>query len=250
MLKDFSKIPMDIIIVAGQSNANGASLGAVDRPYIPKSNVWALHNDFTISKEVETVRENEVRGKFSLQFVDEYLNAGLLAPNRELLMVNAAIGGSGFAKHQWGEGEVLSERLFEMTQTALELNENNQIKAFLWHQGEQEIAFNTPVDIYEQKLSKLYHHFMSKFGEHYPIIAGDFVQIWKKEQGIQADRISEKLYQVITSLPCGYFVETEGLTSNFEEVEDSKEKVHFSRKASQELGKRYFEKYKEFLNRQ
>lgn len=247
MLKDFSEIPMDIIIVAGQSNANGAGLGAVEEPYVPKENVWSLNNDFTISKECEHIERNDVRGGFRLQFVDEYLKAGLLSADRQLLMVNGAVGGTGFAKHQWGEGEVLSERLFEMTKTALDLNKENKIKAFLWHQGEQEINFNTPSDVYEEKISRLYNNFIYKFGDDYPIIAGDFVPIWKREKGYDAERITERLRKVIMTLKHGYFVESEGLKSNFEDVKDSNEKIHFSRKDSQELGKRYFEKYKQFL---
>ena len=39
MLHDFTKDKFDIIIQAGQSNAEGAGLGSVEEPYVPNGRV-------------------------------------------------------------------------------------------------------------------------------------------------------------------------------------------------------------------
>ena len=55
MLQDFTKIPFDVVILAGQSNAEGCGFGPVDAPYEPNKRVMYMKYDDTISLAVERV---------------------------------------------------------------------------------------------------------------------------------------------------------------------------------------------------
>lgn len=243
MLKDFTKMKFDIMIVAGQSNCEGAGLGDVEFPYEPKGNIWMLNQDFTISQAMERIEKNQLRGRFPLHFADEYVADGQLDQNRDLLILQAAVGATGFQNHKWGRGEVLSVQMHEMIRTAVELNRENRIVAFLWHQGEREVNFLTPADVHYENMNRLLSDLRGEFGYDFPMIAGDFVPDWKLEKSKVAEVIAEKNKQIF-ELFGGGFVETTGLTSNYREVPGNQEKIHFSRKAMQELGKRYYQVYK------
>ena len=54
MLWDFTKEKFDIIIQAGQSNAEGCGVGNVEKAYAPTDKILHLDGDFTIS----VAREN------------------------------------------------------------------------------------------------------------------------------------------------------------------------------------------------
>lgn len=91
MLQDFTKIPFDIVIPAGQSNAEGCGFGPVDTPYEPNKRVMYMNRDDTISLAVERVERNAAETNFGLSFAREYLAAGRLADGdrtRTLLRAN------------------------------------------------------------------------------------------------------------------------------------------------------------------
>ena len=65
MLKDFTKEKFDIIIQAGQSNAEGYGFGPVKEPYVPCDKVFYLNHDLTISQACEKVSGNEIQTNWS-----------------------------------------------------------------------------------------------------------------------------------------------------------------------------------------
>ena len=91
MLKDFTKEAFDIVIQAGQSNAEGSGFGDAAMPYQPKDNVYMMEPDRTVFKAREIVWDNAIRGNFALSFADAYLNAGLLREGRKLKPDRAAL---------------------------------------------------------------------------------------------------------------------------------------------------------------
>ena len=96
MLMDFTKIPFDIILQAGQSNSEGCGFGAVRDPFEPDSRIWYLNNNFTVSMAAEVVWGNNAICNFSLPFAACYIKKGLLKEPRKLLIIRAAVGGTGF----------------------------------------------------------------------------------------------------------------------------------------------------------
>ena len=182
MLKNFSDYAFDIVIQAGQSNAEGCGLGPADDPYAPSDRVWYLNGDFTITPAAEKVTGNEIQSNFSLSFAREYLKNGHLTEGRKLLILRAAVGGTGFLDNHWKLTDDLYLRMMEMIRTALELNSENRLAAFLWHQGETDATNHASFDVHYNHLITLYRSVTEEFRKpDLPFIAGDFVQHWKND---------------------------------------------------------------------
>ena len=237
MLKDFSKCAFDIIVQAGQSNAEGYGFGSVSDPWKPSDRVWYLNGDFTIVPAVEEVTGNEIQSNFALPFVREYMNNGCLAEGRNLLILRTAVGGTGFLDNNWKLTDDLYLRMMEMIRTALSLNPENRLTAFLWHQGE--------TDVHYQHLMTLFRSVVEEFRvPDLPFIAADFVQHWKNDNLAICTPVVDAIRAVCRDIGCGAFVETDGLLSNYQELHRDPlgwfDPIHFSRAAIYELGKRYF----------
>ena len=265
MLRDFTKEKFDVIILAGQSNAEGYGFGDVESPYEPTPDVWCMNDDFSIKKlytiapAVEMVTKNEVQSHLGLTFAAEYLKAGRLTEGRKLLILRAASGGSGFANNRWHLTDDLYIRMIDMIDTALELNPENRLVALLWHQGETDALAEAGFDLHYGNLSTLLSSVREKYGcENLPFIAGDFVHHWSRT-GVKTPEKCAPVLQAIRAV-CrdmgpAKFVETDGLFSNKEAYDALKwnpggweDSIHFSRRGVYELGRRYFKAFSEIEN--
>ena len=248
MLKDFTQYKFDIIIQAGQSNAEGYGFGNIDDPYQPSDRIWYLNSDFTITPAVEKVTGNEIQSNFALSFVREYQTNGCIEEGRNLLILRAAVGGTGFLDNHWKQTDDLFLRMMEMIRTALALNPENRLAAFLWHQGETDATNHASYDIHYNHLMTLFRSVIEEFDvTSMPIIAGDFVQHWKNDNIEICTPVVDAIRAVCRDLEYGVFVETDGLLSNAQELHRDPlgwfDPIHFSRKAIYELGRRYFTAY-------
>ena len=245
MLKDFTKDRFDVLLQAGQSNAEGYGFGATDAPWTPDERVWYLNEDLTVSRAIEPAEGNDVRSNFTLAFARRYLNAGLLAEGRALLIVRAAVGGTGFLDGHWGLHDDLYLRMLDMTKTALELNAENRLVALLWHQGENDAAAGASYETHYRNLSALVRGVRETFGTPaLPFIAGDFVQHWKGENAGLCAPVVEAIRAVCRNCSPAAFVETDGLLSNLQFSSHHpfgwEDNIHFCRRSVYELGERYF----------
>lgn len=257
----------DIVVLAGQSNAEGNGLGAVRRPYREDPRVFALRDknagligfddkgllrvggDF--DPDITVAREKVTGGKkvadFGLSFAREYVANGLLKDDRKLLIVNAAVGGTGFAKHQWGETAVLQERAFKMVDYALSLNAENKVVAFLWHQGEhdayenRDLSLKTKEAYYYEKFGNLVNKFLSEYGKM-PVIAGGFCKEWASGEFAEHCKVITKATKKVLKNVGGAFVMTDDLLSNNQDSGNG-DNIHFCRKSIYVLGKRYFKAF-------
>ncbi len=246
MLKYFSKEKFDIIIQAGQSNSDGTGFGDASAPYIPKDTVWYLNADMTISIAEERVNGNLIQSNYSLAFADEYINSGLLKDGRKLLILRTSIGGTGFLDKRWGLSDDLYLHMIEMTQTALDLNPENRLVAFLWHQGETDALLNASYETHYGNLSTLIKTVREKFNcPDLPFVAGDFVQQWIEQNSAICKPVISAMRDVCRDLNNAEFVETDGLLSNSQKLgwDDT---IHFCRDSLYELGRRYFYAFKKF----
>ena len=248
MLKDFTKEKFDIFIQAGQSNSEGYGFGIIENPYHPNNNVYYLTPDFIIERATERVTENQVQSNFGLSFAQEYIDAGMLKEDRKILILRAAVGGTGFSDNRWGMRDDLYLRMLEMIKTALELNSENRLVALLWHQGETDAQKRATYDMHYGNLKNLVCSVRETFGANgLPFIAGDFVHHWKNDNLDLAEPIVDAIRAVCKDCQPGAFVESEGLLSNLEELGYNPlgwtDTIHFSRKAIYELGKRYFKAF-------
>ena len=253
MLKDFSKEHYDIIIQAGQSNSEGCGLGKTDLPYVPNDRVWYMNGDFTISCACELVNGNEIQSTYVLEFARLYMEKGYLTDGRKLLILRASVGGTGFADHHWGENDDLYLRMIDMIQTALSLNSENKLVAFLWHQGEADAVFNASYNEHYENLKRLVSSDKEKYNvPTLPFIAGDFAHQWKNENIEICTPVVNAIRDVCNSYSSGRFVETDGLLSNVQELNYSifggNDTIHFSRKSTYILGQRYFKAFEDIQN--
>lgn len=253
MLKDFTKEKFDIIIQAGQSNSEGYGFGDVEDPYQPNDLVWYMNGDFTLSCAAEVVKGNEIQSTFVLSFVREYINKGLLKEGRKLMILRAAVGGTGFLDNRWNMTGDLYLRMMEMIRTAVALNVENHIVGFLWHQGETDALCNAPYETHYNHLMGLLRSVRDEFNiPEVPFVAGDFVPQWKTENSKICTPVIDAICAVCRECGHGAFVETEGLLSNMQELHRNplgwEDHIHFSRKAVYDLGKRYFDAYINILS--
>lgn len=246
MLHDFKKDKFDIIIQAGQSNAEGYGTGDTEEPYVPNDLIWYFNPNKTITPAVENVVGNDIRTNFSLSFAREYLRDGCLAEGRKLLILRTAVGATGFSDKRWGMTDDLYLRMMDMVRLALSLNSENRLSAFLWHQGETDAGMRADYEKHYSNLAALVQSVRDTFSvPTLPFVAGDFVHHWRDGNASVCAPVLKAIRDVCRDIGYGGFVETDGLKSNSQELgEIRQDPIHFSRRASYELGKRYYEAFK------
>ena len=250
----------DIIIQAGQSNSEGYGLGPVEKEYIPTDKVWQLDapkrvtslptcmdivyldEPLVLKVAEETEGENGKVGNFGLTFSEEYIKAGMLEEDRAILIVRAGVGGTGFFRKEWGLDSLLYNKLIELVDYALSLNEENRVVALLWHQGECDSAEKNSPEKFGEALKAQMLDTRARYGE-IPIIAGDFVNEWKSKNLELCNPIVAKIKETIAELGNGGFVETADLPSNNQKTGNGDD-IHFCRESQYVLGRRYFEIFK------
>ena len=257
----------DIIIQAGQSNADGSGWGPVKNAFLPIEDVWHLSvgktviwenvpqpqviydgKPFSLGVAAERIGGNgSLYSDFSLTFGRDFVDAGLLPSGRRLLIVRAAVGATGFARQRgeaahWGMGEPVYEKMIEMIDYAMALSPENRIVGMLWHQGEHQ-AGGADLDCFTEQLETLFRSVRERYGvPNLPIVAGDFVQDWKSKNFENAHRVTLAIRQVLDKIGHTAFVESDGLLSNNQKM-DNGDDIHFCREALYELGHRYFEAF-------
>ncbi len=272
MKTDFTKIEFDIVVLAGQSNAEGY---AVSREKTPKviSDAYEIIDknkfgmklkedgsygglDFVYPVEV-IIRELQERrsedgtycSDLSLSFVEQYKKTKFYTPGRKILVIKTGYGGSGFAFDQHGVGNPLYIRMLDMINIGLSLNKNNRIVAFLWHQGEHD-AFENAWFSYHERYEYYYSNLLKQFlaiKEEYkqfdfPFITGGMCRDWKKRYLVQTEAVEKATIDVCNRIGNAAFVQTTDLPSNEEELHNG-DLDHFSKNSIIILGKRYFDAF-------
>lgn len=260
----------DIIILGGQSNAEGYGLGAVSEEYIPDERIVWMNDkanphfekdekgqdvlklnestEMIITVAEEPNGKDGKVGRLAFFFAKGYLESGRLANDRKLLIINAAVGGTGFRDNQWGISRGLYKRLKYMTQTALTKNSENRIVAFLWHQGECDSFENAEWSVeqryktHKKNLGEMFDDFRSTFNcKKLPLITAGFCDEWYLKNKIPCDAVLKAIQEVVGERG-GCFVETAGLKSNNEACGNG-DVIHFSRESIHILGEKMWNAY-------
>ena len=266
-----NNMPYDIIILGGQSNAEGYGLGETAVPYEPDERILMMRDcgecgyidqpdgarSFVVTTpyvfKTEVAREKEGKdgkfGSFWLTFAKKYVEAGLLSEDRQLLIINGSVGGASFACKHWGIGNVLHDRLVLMMNEAKK-SDDDRFVAFLWHQGEGDAYEETEAipaskrgEIYYDDLMATVTDIRSKAGDAtLPFIAGEYSPEWYLTIPKVCDAILDATQKVCDELGNGKIAKSEGLTSNNQAVGNG-DNCHFSREALRIFGERYFDAY-------
>ena len=275
-------IGYDVIILAGQSNAVGFGDGKTENPFIQNPDIYEISDTyemkffqdengesqldlrfppaedqlyFGIAKELFAYDRNNAN--LANSFAQEYVRRGYLKPGRRLLIVKAAVGGTGFSKGHWVvDGGILNTRMYYLMDEAFKLSEDMKIVAFLWHQGEHDAFENAHFDaetrekFYEDNFGKFIKALREAYKEHsFPIIAGEFTEYWMNENRTACDAVLSAMRRILARDGYGAVVSSAGLKSNSEDHEGTSDVLHFSRDALMEFGVRYFKKYEELISK-
>lgn len=260
----------DIVLLAGQSNAEGSGLGDDEFEFIQDDDVMIMRGDFEasvkrseygneyldlkLSDEYKITHadyllneEGQKKGCLAFSFAREYKKNNL-ENGRKILIVHTSIGGTGFAKNHWGVEDCLYNRMLNMLNKALKMNTENRLVAFLWHQGEHDsfenehLNDNERQDYYYDKLTSMLVDFRNKYG-NVPFVSAGFTRQWKEKYPNQCKAIYEATKSVVQERGNAVFItETEDLLSNAEMV-GNQDQVHFCRRALSILGVRYYNEW-------
>jgi len=248
----------DIIIQAGQSNAEG--WGVIVSPELFTTNSFHRYYlfDGSIVPAAGWMNCGVHMGEFSYSFAQKYAENDLKS-DRKILTIRSAVGGTGFHDNRWTVTGDLYPQMIRMIKEALALNPENRLVALLWHQGESECNVWDSKTHYEH-LNNLVELVRKEFNvPDLPFVAGDFIEDWKIREARDYAPIVEAIKGVCANVG-GAFVETDGLESNRENLKrinyvppegfDMREDIiHFCDKALNKLGQRYYDAYKSILNK-
>ena len=263
---NISNEKLDIIIQGGQSNAEGCGFGEVSVEYTPDADILYMNapksvnvlyagtpeeklvieysdEPFSYSVADNHMNGELLRGDFALSFAKKYKESGMLASGRKLLIIRAAIGGTGFYKHHWGKNDFVYLKMIEMIKEALSQNADNRVVAFLWHQGEHDAFEENAPAVFKESLSYLLSEVRKICGGIVPFVTADFVNEWKSQNIEKCEPIVAAIREVVADAKNAAFVETSDLPSN-NQKNGGGDGIHFCRESLRILGERYFEAYK------
>jgi len=264
----------DIIILAGQSNAQGQGRGPVTREFVPDERIhfmkddsnpkfsheggitklvmkWPAVNTISVADERRNANGDKI-GCFALQFAEKYVQE-YLEEGRKVLIVDANFGGTGFARPEWGVGNPMHTRMLAMTKAALDENPaENRIVAILWLQGEHDSFENADWDperrytTHKKNLTDTFNDYYEMLGDRsIPLIAGEFPETFCNQWPEATNAVLKAIREVIVDEFGGGFVETKGLPSNALKLPDCKDIYHYCRESLHILGGMFFEKYRQ-----
>lgn len=254
----------DIIIQGGQSNSEGSGTGEAETWSVDPDILYLnspkevsvedgkiktvfFDEPFSISAADDRIGvSGEKLGDFSLTFAKAYKESGMLEKGRKLLIIRAAIGGTGFLQGNWHEEGDLYLKMLEMTDYALSLKGENRLVAFLWHQGEDDVMRGNSPENYERQLGYLIDSVREKYGvPDLPFIAGEFIGDWSGSYEFpeRITGIVGAIEKVLSARKNTAYVSSEGLLSNKQTGAVETDNIHFCRQSLREFGRRYFKAY-------
>lgn len=264
---------LDIIVLAGQSNAQGQGQGSVTTEYVPDSRILFMKDDSnpkfsheggvtklvlkwpavnTVDIADERIKNGQKIGCFALQFAEKYAQE-YLEEGRKVLIVDANFGGTGFARPEWGVGNIMHERMISMVTEALSYGPDNRVVAVLWSQGEHDSFENADWDpekryvTHKKNLTETFKDFYARVdAKDAPIIACGFTDDYYATTKVACDAVLNAIRECIADVG-GAFVDTAGLMSN-SGATGSKDIYHFCRESLHILGGKLFDAYKTVRN--
>ena len=164
-------------------------------------------------------------------------------PERTVGLIPAAVGGTSVAA--WMPGGVddhdPANHPYDVAiERARAAQKTGKIVAVLWHQGENDV--NKRTEHYTEKLRTVVRNFRRDLGlgPEVPFIAGDMASFYREGIRERIDIVDDALACLVAEDPSFRVVHTKDLTHRGDNL-------HFNTESLHELGRRYFEAYREFL---
>ncbi len=233
----------DVVLIMGQSNTHHG-LWIDESVDIYHPDVLQLGRSGSRDLQVLAAEEpldhhtkNDKRIGFSNVFSNLYVDE-LLSKDKRLLLIPCGYAGSSLHENNWNEGDELFEDAIRRTHYVLENFPGSELKCVLWHQGESDVHN----DDYQLMLDEMIVNFRSRIGkENLLFLMGGMVPQWV-ETSEKAQRIQEIILHTPSRISHTGYVSP---TFPFVIEADEFDVIHFNAKGQRELGKRYFDKYKE-----
>lgn len=222
-------------LMIGQSNMAGrGEFGEVEpisnnKCFMLRMGRWQLMNEpINPDRAVLTDKFHSGIG-LAASFADELSKHA----NIEVGLIPCADGGTKIK--QWQPGELLYDHAVAMTKLAMRTSE---LCGIIWHQGESDCS-QLNENEYRQDFLNVMNSLRKDIGINLPIIIGEISDKITDEWNLDSvDKMNILLHKLQKEIPLCEIVSVEGL-----ELKD--DGIHFNSKSCRELGKRYFEKYKE-----
>lgn len=155
---------------------------------------------------------------------------------RKVGLIPCADGGTKIS--QWQPGEILFDHAVMMAKLAMRTSE---LGGIIWHQGESDCRGSYNPDEYRKQFLCAMTEFRKALGaENLPLIVGEISENISEAWNVKdyPAKFNCLLHSLAAELPKCEVVSSKGL--------DLKEDgIHFTSASLRELGKRYFEKYKD-----
>ena len=249
----------DIILNIGQSNnmfggneTDGTGGGVSDEEVTdPRIKQYKTSTGEIVLAQEPLEHPDKQTGEigYAFNFARRYIREGYLENGREVLIIPAAVGATGFAGGDWNKGGARYNNAVTYINNVLaDETGNHRVVAILWHQGEADTAmvdsnYTTALDQMIDDLRSDINYNMDSV----PFILGEMVPYWVRDgdvenhQGVITDTVNRKPYTAIakSSYP------TEIIKSS-----PTVDVVHYSAAGQRELTKRYWEAFVEsFTNK-
>ncbi len=166
-------------------------------------------------------------------------------PGKTVGLIPCAVGGTPIAAWMPGGIDPADHKTCPYDQAiakAREAQKSGKIVAVLWHQGESDASRQTPE--YREKLQTVISNFRRdlNLGAEVPFIAGSLADFYPEKIQDHVELVEQALAEIAASDPSFRYVSAKGL----KHVGD---RVHFDTASQHELGRRYFEAYRQFCQK-
>lgn len=232
-------VGFDIVLLIGQSNMAGHSttnqfdalIDFTDPRIIQRPPVGTYANQLIQANDPLWHHDRQSQGAIGLgmQFARDYVQS--ILPNRELVLLPQAQGGTGFASNRWNPGNDLYTSAVNNTNAILAANPNNRLVAILWHQGENDVNWRKPT--YISLLDSMINGMRSAItgASNVPFILGELAPTWVTGNTNRV-AIQEAIQETPQRLPNTFVVSSSGLT-----VDGTG--IHFTGASFRTFGSRY-----------
>ena len=235
---------MDSVLLIGQSNMCGRGIIGSVPPIDPRGMMFMLRNGrwqpmsepINPDRRIFVEKDTDFRSGVSLaaSFAEEYA----AAYGRRIGLIPCADGGTRLL--EWQPGEILFDHAVMMSRLA---QRTSRIVGILWHQGESDSKDREDAQAYERRFFAMLDPLMEVLGlpAETPVILGELTERLT-DRWPYTPEVNRTLHQIADSRPSFGIAQATDLPL-------SADNIHFSGPAYRTLGRRYFEAYRQAMER-
>ncbi|HXD94769.1 MAG TPA: sialate O-acetylesterase [Bacteroidia bacterium] len=238
----------DVFVVAGQSNTYwGQGYDSIKDK--EAEGIYQLGrlapNDLKIIQAKEPLHHFNPKADrigFALTFAKLYQT--YIQKKNDILIIPCGMDNTGFDGEGWHRKDFLYDNAISRINYVFKKYPKSNLKAILWHQGEKDVNYKN----YQRDLDTLIAQFRRDIigaNKTTPFILGGMVPYWtelKPERKHQQQIIKE----TVNRIPATAYVDPY-LPQKIQKPNNNQDTLHYNADGQREMGKRYFEVYKNMV---